>query len=417
VAQRFWSDGADKERLVAIPDGTTINTNDPTSWELPIGGVSIKNFYWNGQIFETRFFVRHNDGSYAGYTYEWSGSNVATLVPASGSTRDLGGIVWGYPSRSQCLLCHTAAAGRSLGLETRQLNIDAHNPATGQVDNQLARFADMGLLDTSTPLVLAPFPDIADASVPLDVRAESYLHVNCMSCHRGGQSEAGRSTWDARFDTLFENKALCDAEPFASVSGSAEERLVTPGAHELSTVWLRMHQRVNLFMPPLGSVVPDTDGADLLQAWITGIDSCPLDRVEAEAYDRALDFSAGNAGPAGSCSTGGDVDAEPTSDPTGGSCNIGWTQAGEWLEYDISVPETAVYDIVVRLASDIAGSSVRLVIDGSDVSGALVAPGTGWQSWGNQTFAGRTLAVGSHTVRLEMVTGNTNVNYLEFQKQ
>ena len=32
----------------------------------------MKNFKWQGKLFETRFFVRHNDGSYYGYSYEWN---------------------------------------------------------------------------------------------------------------------------------------------------------------------------------------------------------------------------------------------------------------------------------------------------------------------------------------------------------
>ena len=46
----------------------------------------------------------------------------ATLVEG-GAVRDIGnGQTWIFPSESQCLECHTEAAGRALGLETAQLN-------------------------------------------------------------------------------------------------------------------------------------------------------------------------------------------------------------------------------------------------------------------------------------------------------
>jgi hypothetical protein len=206
---------------------------------------------------------------------------------------------------------------------------------------------------------------------------------------------------------------LCDVLPLVAVSGNAEERLVSPGFHDLSTSWLRMHQRETLFMPPLASIVPDAEGSSLIAQWIDAMSGCPLGRIEAEDYARYSDLSAGNAGPDGACDKGDAVDTEPTGD-TGGGCNVGWVQAGEWLEYDVTVPATATYDIVVRLAAAAAGKTVRLVIDGTALP-TLTAPAGGWQSYADAVYPARTLTAGAHTVRIEMLTGDTNVNYLEFR--
>jgi hypothetical protein len=415
IAQSFWSDGAEKDRFVAIPDGTLIDTTDPLHWQLPAGGVTIKNFYWNGLIFETRLFVRHNNGTYAGYTYEWSGSDVATLVPVSGSSQDLGGTVWEYPTRAQCLTCHNASAGYSLGLETRQLNIERFYADTG-LENQLSRFAGLGLLNTTTPTALDPYPPIDDTSVALATRATGYLQVNCGNCHRGpAQSEAGRATWDARFDTPFSSRGLCNAAPLVAVSGSAVERLLVPGSHTLSTTWLRMHQRENLYMPPLASIYPDSDGSNLIAQWIDAMSDCPLGRIEAESYNRYNDTTTGNEGPDGACDNGDNVDTQPTTDPNGGSCNVGWTVAGEWLEYDINVSSTATYDVALRLASALTNKTVRLVIDGTALS-TVTAPSAGWQSWADRVYSGRVLTAGSHVIRVEMITGDINLNYIEFRR-
>ena len=70
-------------------------------------------------------------------------------------------------------------------------------------------------------------------------------------------------------------------------------------------------------------------------------------RVEAEAFNRYFDSDTTHSGNCGS----GPVDAEVTSDPKGGTCNIGWTTAGEWLEYDVNVPQAGNYDVVLRVAS------------------------------------------------------------------
>jgi glucose/arabinose dehydrogenase len=257
VAQRFWSDGAHKERFVAIPAGSKIDVSNTEDWKLPNGGVTIKNFYMNNAIFESRFFVRHNNGAYAGYTYRWDTPNSATLVPSEGGTKDLGNMVWEYPSRAQCMLCHTTPVNGNVALETRQMN----------VDGQVQKFTLLNMLNPAAPTLVPKFPDPMDVSVALGERAESYMHVNCATCHRGvGNSVAGRGS-----------KNLCNKLPFEAVSGNAEERLVKAGDHNLSTVWLRAHQRTAMYMPPLGSKIPDVDGVNVLKDWITGLttSTCP----------------------------------------------------------------------------------------------------------------------------------------------
>jgi hypothetical protein len=266
IAQPFWSDGAHKERFFAIPDGTFLDVSDSNDWELPVGGVSIKNFYWQNNIFETRLFVRHNNGNYAGYTYQWTSPSTATLVPAAGASRDLGGIVWNYPSQAQCMTCHTAAAKRSLGLETRQLDLG----------NQIDEWANLTLLNTGVPEHLPAFPSVTDTGVDLETRAQAYLHVNCTSCHRGPvDSDAGRAKWDARFTTPFAQKALCNAVPVEPGLGTVNERLIVPGNHADSTVWLRIHQRDNSFMPPLATTRVDVDGTHLVEDFIDSLTACP----------------------------------------------------------------------------------------------------------------------------------------------
>lgn len=136
-------------------------------------------------------------------------------------------------------------------------------------------------------------------------------------------------------------------------------------------------------------------------------------RVQAEDYVRYNDTTAGNQG--GGCATADNVDKELTSDSAGGGCNVGWTEAGEWLEYDISVPTAQSFDIVTRVASQNAGKSFRIEIDGVDVTGALSVPVKGWQNYSDVKAAGVALTAGDHVVRLFMITNYINVNYIDFQ--
>ncbi len=274
IAQAFWSDGAEKERFLALPNGTQLSIDSSGDWVLPPGGVTIKNFRLQGQLFETRFFVRHSDGTYSGYTYQWNEQQTqATLVPPSGATRSIAGLNWSYPSRAQCFACHSAAAQYSLGLETRQLNIDSFYPATGRTANELYTLNTIGML-TGNTTALSPLPAVSDATVPLETRALAWIHVNCSSCHRPGGIGVG--TLDARFDTSFANKGICNVAPSLGDLGVSGAKLIAPGNHAASVVWLRMSQRGSTVgMPPLASTIVDPSGVDLLANWIDGLTGCP----------------------------------------------------------------------------------------------------------------------------------------------
>jgi hypothetical protein len=171
-------------------------------------------------------------------------------------------------------------------------------------------------------------------------------------------------------------------------------------------------------MPPLASSVPDSAGASLLWNWINSIPGCPIvgvtlpARIEAENYDRYFDTSAGNAGADAACQSGTDVDLQITTD-TGGGCNVGWTSAGEWLEYDVNSPTARNYTLNVRMAAYDAGKLVRVYVDNIDY-GTLSPPGSqNWQGFGDQIMGGINLSQGNHIIRLYFQTAEVNVNWLE----
>ena len=134
-------------------------------------------------------------------------------------------------------------------------------------------------------------------------------------------------------------------------------------------------------------------------------------RIEAEDFARFMDTTPGNIG--GACRDT-DVDLEVTLDPTGGQCHVGWTDVGEWLEYDVRVAAAATFDLSLRVASLIPDRQLHVEIDGQDVTGLLTVPANGWQAFEDLVVPDLYLSAGAHVVRLVFDTGMVNVNYFVF---
>jgi uncharacterized repeat protein (TIGR03806 family) len=270
----LWSDGADKKRWLAVPDGTTIQVGPDGHWDLPAGSVLMKQFSLAGTLVESRLFVRHQDGDWAGYTYAWNDAQSdATLVPLL-TTTNVGGQPWSIPGRSHCLQCHAAVAGRSLGTETGQLNGDALYPSTQRIANQLATLDHIGMFSApiGDPASLARYPKI-DGTDPIAQRARAYLHANCQHCHRPGGGALG--TIDFRYATPFFATGVCGAQPNVSDLGVTGSTLLAPGDPTTSVVSLRMHSLdPNVRMPPLATQVVHPAGTDLVDSWIHSLTSC-----------------------------------------------------------------------------------------------------------------------------------------------
>jgi len=272
----FWSDGAAKERWYAIPDGTAIGVGSDGDWQFPVGTVLVKSFRLNERLIETRLFMRHTDGEWGGYTYEWNDSQTEATRVVGGKVKDIEGQAWIYPSESDCLQCHTATAGFSLGIEHAQLNRDFLYPGTGITANQLVTADAVDLLAqplANPPENLPRLADPFDPSAGLETRARAYLHSNCAGCHRpGGPTPSGM---DLRYDTALADTGTCNVVPLSGTLDIPGARLIAPGDAAASIVVSRTARRDSHGMPPLGSSLVDLRGVELLTEWIESLSGCP----------------------------------------------------------------------------------------------------------------------------------------------
>ncbi len=280
VNSPLWSDGATKERWLAVPDGKTVTVGADGHFDLPIGSVLVKTFAVAGKRTETRLLVRHADGGWAGYTYEWNDAGTdATLLPSSKSKAVPAAVgggtqTWYYPARSDCFNCHSGAAQRTLGMELGQLNGDEVYPSTNRVSNQLATLEHIGLFSAplgTTPDKIVAYPSPA-GTAPVEARARAYLHANCSMCHRPNSNGGG--PMDLRFATALADTKACNVSPDDGDLGVAGARLLVPGDPTKSIASLRPHARDATRMPPLASSVVDTAGVGVIDAWITSLKAC-----------------------------------------------------------------------------------------------------------------------------------------------
>ncbi len=271
----FWSDGATKDRWIGLPEGSKIAVRDSGDWDFPNGTVLMKNFSLGARLVETRLFMRHPDGGWGGFTYEWNAQQSDATLVRNGAVRDIGGQQWIFPSESQCSQCHTSAAGGALGLETAQLNRDFLYPQTSRNANELFTLNHIAVLSPPIPdpSTWPRMADPADTTAPLTERARAYLHTNCSQCHRPGGPTP--SAMDLRYTTPLDRTGTCDAPPQSGDLGlGAAARLIAPGSATSSIVVNRANRRDGNAMPPLASNVIDTAGVALLTQWIDSLSGC-----------------------------------------------------------------------------------------------------------------------------------------------
>jgi uncharacterized repeat protein (TIGR03806 family) len=287
----FWSDGAAKMRWIAIPDDK-IKFSATDKWVFPAGTVFVKHFELptdaadpgDRRRLETRLLVRDSAGGVYGVTYKWRRDNsdadllttsVTEDIPIKSANGQEQHQTWYYPSRKDCLTCHTAGAGGVLGVKTRQMNHDFRYPS-GVTDNELRSWNHIGLFAPAIPAAdIANFPTLAasdDASRSLEDRARSYLDANCSHCHHPGGTVA---YFDARYTTPLAQQGLING-PVLLDQGIDRPRIVSPHDIWRSISYMRIDTNGDIRMPPLARETIDTQGVNLLGEWIRSLPGRPV---------------------------------------------------------------------------------------------------------------------------------------------
>ncbi len=329
VNSPLWSDGAVKVRAIALPPGGTIEWQEQWAWNFPDNTTILKSFalpptdanqslhHW----IETRLLVKQQ-GEWVGYSYAWrDDQSDAELVEAKGrdQTFPLGAkessssFAWHYPSRTECMVCHTRAANFVLGLSTLQMN-RTFDYGNGVMTNQLEALEAMGLFKSqwldhakailrksvessvtdredrerliqaslpqphqrqanSSSLLLKPSSHYMrlvdpydDDSLDWNKRARSYLHANCAYCHV--EAGGGNAQVDFTFWIPQERMKAVDVRPIHHTFGQPNARIIAPGSPQSSVLLHRLGMRGAGQMPQLGTKIVDDRAVELFRKWI-----------------------------------------------------------------------------------------------------------------------------------------------------
>ena len=225
---------------------------------------------------ETRFLVRNAGGVY-GVTYRWDDSQTnATLVGNDGlpdediDIQDQGEThtqVYHYPTRSECLRCHSQAPGWALGFNTPQLNRECNYG--GATTNQIAALSQAGYFSgtvTNIPTLRALAP-ATNTAWSLEYRVRSYLAANCAQCHQPGTDCLAK--WDARITTPTAAAGIINGRLVFPFGADPKGRVIVPSSLEHSMLFNRISDLDSNHMPPLATTVLNTEAINLLSEWIT----------------------------------------------------------------------------------------------------------------------------------------------------
>ena len=94
---------------------------------------------------------------------------------------------------------------------------------------------------------------------------------------------------------------------------------------------------------------------------------------------------------------------------------IGYTQAGEWLEYSVNVVTTGKFVFRASVADGLEGGSIRLFIDGKAVTDTVAVPQT--EDWNTYTLMdGETSEIekGDHVLRVQFTGSYVNLDWIQF---
>lgn len=303
-ASSLFSDYAHKKRFVWMPSGAKASYNgDGKVLELPVGAALIKNFYYEHvqpsnttKIIETRIMIRKASG-WIFANYVWNDEQTEALLDLNGSYKDITwtnennatmNVTYRIPSEVQCITCHKTKEIINnteqiihipIGIKPQNLNFN-YNYGT-EVKNQLTKWIQAGYLTSNftLPSETNTAVNYEDTSKSIELRARSYVDVNCAHCHTDNKhcdyrpmrfafSQTGGTNGNTNMGVCVNTE---DMQGFPSTLA----KIIAPGNINKSMLYHRINTTNETYRMPLhGRTLIHTEGVALMEQWINSLGPC-----------------------------------------------------------------------------------------------------------------------------------------------
>jgi hypothetical protein len=215
-------------------------------------GWDFAKYVWNDEQTEATFT---NDGSFK--SIEWIENSQLKTVN------------YRIPSKNECFTCHNKF-GTPLPIGPKPQNINKEYNYSEGLKNQLNKWIEVGYLENTIPSNIVSTVNWEDESLPLEIRARSYIDINCAHCHSDESYCEYRSMRFAfNENDNQENMGICvDAD--TQVEGLTT--IVTPNNFNESILHFRINSVQDQYrMPLLGRTLKHVEGVRLIEEWINSL--------------------------------------------------------------------------------------------------------------------------------------------------
>ena len=284
IISTLFIDYGKAKTFVWMPDGVSAKyVDDYSLFEFPVGAVLMTNHYFDNvlpyqttKILETRLLIKKEE-EWVLANYKWNEEQTEATYTEEGfdvslewlENNEPRSVNYRIPSYPECFTCHNKySIVTPIGPKPQNFDRNVHYDEGEK--NQLEKWLEFGYLE-SYPSSINKLVDWSDETQPLDLRARSYLDINCSHCHtEHGYCEYRPMRFSFKDTADPVNAGIC-VEPDDDI-GNGTVYIVSPGRPEKSVMHFRMSSVLTEYrMPLLGRTLRHEEGIELIEDWINSL--------------------------------------------------------------------------------------------------------------------------------------------------
>ena len=285
VINELFSDYADKNRYIYLPEGKKAFLKEDGHFDWPEGTMLIKNFGYSekqlgeDRLIETRLLIKEA-AMWKAVSYKWNDelssakrSKLGEVIPLNIKHDELAhDFEYVIPNKNQCKSCHNANE-KIEPIGFKYANIDKMINLDGRQVSQIQFLKEQGVIDLSTATQPKTMVAYTDESADLQDRALAYLDINCGHCHRPNGPGNTSGLFLQYNETRSNHLGICKPPVAAGKGAGGRSYDIQPGDADASIIYYRMlTQDPGEMMPELGRALIHHEGLELVKEWIDNLE-------------------------------------------------------------------------------------------------------------------------------------------------